>query len=310
MHFRITILGCSSAIPTKDRFPTSQIVDYSDQFFLLDCAEGTQMQLRRYHFSFQRIGHIFISHMHSDHFLGLPGLLSTMDLLGRKTPLHLYAPSEVIVFIRQYKQMTHTPSHYELIYHEIANVETGILWENDHLTISCFPVKHSVPCHAFVFAEKPRPRRMKKNAIIEYGLTVEQIHSAKEGQDITLSNGKIIANDVLSISPPRPRKYVYMTDTAFMPDASMWIKNADVLYHEATFGNDLKERAVQTCHSTAWEAGKIAEMANVKRLVIGHFSVRYQTTELLENEARQTFKNTEAAYDGKLIDIPYDLRTI
>lgn len=309
MQFRITILGCSSAIPTKDRYPTAQLVDYSDRYFLVDCAEGTQMQLRRYRISFQRIQHILISHMHSDHFLGLPGLLSSMDLLGRKIPMHLYAPSEVISFIRHYKEMTHTPSNFELIFHEIKNQFEGILWENEQFIIRCFPLRHSVACHAFIFEERARPLRMKKNAIIQYGLTIEQIRLAKEGHDIIKADGKVIPNHSITTLPMHPRKYVYMTDTAFLPDVAERILEADVLYHEATFGQDFKIRAEQTQHSTALEAGKMAALARVKKLIIGHFSVRYTNTDSLLAEAKSEFTDTEVAFDGKVIDIPFAYRT-
>lgn len=309
MQFSITILGCSSAIPTKDRFPTAQVVTYGNQYFLLDCAEGTQIQLRKYHFSFQRISRIFISHMHADHFLGLPGLLSTMDLLGRTTPLHIYAPDQVIRFIEAYKQLVYANFQFPVEYHFIDDKFEGILWEDEQLEVLAFPVKHAVPCHGFLFKEKWQGRRMKKNAITDYLLSIEQIKMAKEGLDIELENGTIISNTSLTIAPPHPRSYAFVTDTAFYPEIVNIIKGADLLYHEATFESSFEARACQTFHSTAAQAGKIASMASVKKLIIGHYSVRYDDLNILLQEAESVFNPTELALEGKKINLEYDSRT-
>ncbi len=309
MQFSITILGCSSAIPTKDRFSTVQVVSYGNQLFLLDCAEGTQIQLRKYRFSFQRINRIFISHMHADHFLGLPGLLSTMDLLGRTGPLHIHAPEQVIRFIEGYKQLVYANFQFPVEYHFIEDHFKGILWEDEKLEIWAFPVKHTVPCHGFLFKEKPQERRMKKNAIIDFALNVDQIKMAKNGMDIQLENGTHIPNESITISPPRPRSYAFVTDTAFYPEIVHIIKGADLLYHEATFESSFESRASQTFHSTAAQAAKIAAMANVKKLIIGHYSVRYDDLNILLQEAEAIFNPTELALEGKKIILEYDSRT-
>lgn len=309
MQFTITILGCSSAIPTKDRFPTAQVVTYGNQLFLLDCAEGTQIQLRKYRFSFQRISRIFISHVHADHFLGLPGLLSTMDLLGRTTPLHIHAPEQVIRFIEAYKQLVYANFQFPVEYHLLEDRFEGVLWEDEQLEIRAFPLKHAVPCHGFLFREKLRRRRMRKNAITNYLLDIEQIKMAKEGLDIVLKNGTIISNDLLTIAPPHPRSYAFVTDTAFYPEIVNYFKGADLLYHEATFESSFAARANQTFHSTAAQAGEIASMANVKKLIIGHYSVRYKDLNILLQEAESVFKPTELALEGKKITLAYDFRT-
>lgn len=309
MQFSITILGCSSAIPTKDRFPTAQVVTYGNQLFLLDCAEGTQIQLRKYRLNFQRINRIFISHMHADHFLGLPGLLSTMDLLGRTTPLHIYAPEQVILFIEAYKQLVHANFQFPVEYHLLEDRFEGVLWEDEQLELRAFPLKHAVPCHGFLFKEKLRSRRMRKNAITNYLLDIEQIKMAKEGLDIVLKNGTIISNNLLTIAPPHPRSYAFVTDTAFYPEIVNYFKGADLLYHEATFESNFAARASQTFHSTAAQAGKIASMANVKKLIIGHYSVRYEDLNILLHEAESVFKPTELALEGKKITLEYDSRT-
>jgi ribonuclease Z len=309
MQLSITILGCSSAIPTKDRFPTAQVVTYGNQHFLLDCAEGTQIQLRKYRFSFQRISRIFISHIHADHFLGLPGLLSTMDLLGRTTPLHIYAPQQVIQFIEAYKQVVYTNFQFPVEYHFIEDEFEGILWEDEQLEVLAFPVKHAVPCHGFLFREKLQERRIKKNAIIDFALNVDQIKMAKNGMDIQLDHGKNIPNKAITISPPHPRSYAFVTDTAFYPEIVPIIKGVDLLYHEATFESSFESRASQTFHSTAAQAGKIASMANVKKLIIGHYSVRYDDLNILLQEAQAVFNPTELALEGKKITLEYDSRT-
>jgi ribonuclease Z len=309
MQFSITILGCSSAIPTKDRFPTAQVVTYGNEHFLLDCAEGTQIQLRKYRFSFQRISRIFISHMHADHFLGLPGLLSTMDLLGRTTPLHIYAPNEVIRFIESFKQLVYANFQFPIEYHIIEDKLEGVIWENEQLEVITFPVKHAVPCHGFLFKEKLQSRRMKKNAITDYLLSIEQIKLAKEGQDIQLENGKILPNSSLTHAAPHPRSYAFVTDTAFYPEIINYIKGVDLLYHEATFESGFEARARQTFHSTAAQAGKIASLAEVKKLLIGHYSVRYEDLNVLLQEAESVFNPTELALEGKKITLEYDSRT-
>ncbi|MCX7744791.1 MAG: ribonuclease Z [Flavobacteriales bacterium] len=309
MQFSITILGCSSAIPTKDRFPTAQVVTYGNEHYLLDCAEGTQIQLRKYRFSFQRISKIFISHMHADHFLGLPGLLSTMDLLGRTSSLQIYAPIEVIRFIESFKQLVYANFQYPIEYHIIEDTFEGVIWENEQLEVIAFPVKHAVPCHAFLFKEKLQSRRMKKNAITDYFLSIEQIKLAKEGKDIEIENGKIIPNSSLTHSAPHPRSYAFVTDTAFYPEITNLIKGVDLLYHEATFESSFESRANQTFHSTAAQAAKIASLAEVKKLLIGHYSVRYEDLNILLQEAESVFNPTELALEGKKIVLEYDSRT-
>lgn len=309
MQFEITILGCSSAIPTAERFPTSQLVNHANNYYLIDCGEGTQMQLRKYKLNFQRIDHIFISHAHADHFLGLPGLLSTMELLGRNNPLHIYAPSGVIQYINDFKKAANTGFQFHIEFHEIIKESSGIIYENDSLTVESVPLKHSVPCHGFIFREKLKSRRLKKTAITDFHLTIEQIQEAKLGNDIILSDGERIPNKLITTSPPHSRSYAFITDTLFQPNLTPVIGPVDILYHEATFCKQFENRAKETKHSTAAEAGKMAAMAGVKKLIIGHYSVRYTELEILLKETMQEFPDTELAYEGKIIHIGFESRT-
>jgi len=305
MRFEVTILGCSSAIPTKDRFPTSQMVNFYDTYYLLDCGEGAQIQLRRYKFSMQRIACIFISHIHADHFLGLPGLLSTMDLLGRQTELCVYAPAGVIAFMEGYHQATGTAFGFPVRYQAIRPNEREVLIDNEKLTVETVPLRHSVPCAGFIFREKPRKRNIRKDVLKKYLLPVEDIVRIKEGGDYVTPDGERITNDRLTLSPRPARTYAYCTDTAYHLPLIEVIRNADLLYHESTFAENMKKRAKQTLHSTASDAARIAAGAGVRKLVLGHYSVRYDDPEILLEEARKIFPETELGLEGKTFIIGF-----
>jgi ribonuclease Z len=301
-HFSITILGSSSAIPTKDRFPTAQLLSCYGRHYLIDCGEGTQIQLRKYKISFQRIDHIFISHLHADHFLGLPGLLSTMDLLGRERELHIHSFEELNIFMNGFLKTTYNGFGFPVHYHPIQKKQTGILFENAHLEISTFPVKHSIPCNGFLFKEKNKLPNLNKELVVRYKPTIEEIHQIKAGADFITSEGILIKNEDLTIQPPPPRSYAFVTDTAYNEDIIPYIKNVDLLYHESTFAEDLKDRAKSTQHSTARQAAEMAKKAEVKKLMIGHYSVRYEDINILLNEAKAVFENTICATEGLEIE--------
>jgi len=302
-QFSITILGSSSAIPTKDRFPTSQVLSCYGRHYLIDCGEGTQIQLRKYKISFQRIDHIFISHLHADHFLGLPGLLSTMDLLGREREIHIYAHEELNVFMEGFLKTTYNGFRFPVYYHPIEKKHTGIVFENNHIGVSTFPVKHSIPCQGFLFKEKTKLPNLKKHVIENYKPGIEEIHQIKQGHDLILSNGTTIKNEELVTPPPPPRSYAFVTDTAYNENILPYINNVDLLYHEATFANDMIARAKSTQHSTAIQAGEMAKKANVKQLMIGHYSVRYDDLDILLTEAKTVFENTICAVEGLQVDL-------
>jgi ribonuclease Z len=299
--FTVTILGTSSAIPTRDRYPTSQVVNAYGRYYLLDCGEGTQIQLRKYKISFQRIDRIFISHLHADHFLGLPGLLSTMDLLGRTKEIHIHAFEELEIFMNGYVEATFTQFNFPIHMHYMDKKQPQMVFENDHIQIKTFPVKHRVPCNAFLFREKPKKFNVKKEAIQKYGLTIEQIQKLKNGELPELKSKATL--EELTASPAASKSYAFVTDTLYNEKILDHIKDVDVLYHESTFAEDLLGRAKDTMHSTASQAGMIAMKANVKKLVLGHYSVRYEDLDVLLNEARTNFENTVCSVEGMVLEI-------
>lgn len=303
VRFEVTILGCSSAIPTAERFPTSQLVNFYNKYYLLDCGEGTQIQLRKYKLSMQRISVIFISHAHADHFLGLPGLLSTMDLLGRQAELTIYAPGPVISFMQAFCQTTDTGFRYKIHYMETHPTQRAMLIDDDNLSVTAVPLKHSIPCSGFIFREKQVKRNIRKDQLKRYLLTVEDILRIKNGEDYTTEDGEVIPNEALTLPARKLRSYAFCTDTAYFDALADELTAIDLLYYEATFAENMKSRAKQTKHSTTLDAGKIAAKANVKKLIIGHYSVRYEDPTLLLNETKTVFADTELAYEGKVFTI-------
>ncbi len=301
--FSITILGSSSAIPTKDRFPTSQVLSCYGRNYLIDCGEGTQIQLRKYKISFQRIDHIFISHLHADHFLGLPGLLSTMDLLGREREIHIHAFDELNIFMDGFLKTTFNGFRFPVHYHTLEKKHSGIVFENNHIEVISFPVKHSIPCQGFLFKEKNKLPNLKKDTLKKYTPGIEEIHQIKQGHDLVLSDGTVIKNEELVTPPPSPRSYAFVTDTAYTENILPYIKEVDLLYHEATFAEDMAPRAKATLHSTAKQAAQMALLAEVKQLMIGHYSVRYEDLNILLSEAKAVFENTICAVEGMEIQL-------
>lgn len=299
--FTVTILGTSSAIPTRDRYPTSQVVNVYGRYYLLDCGEGTQIQLRKNKISFQRIDRIFISHLHSDHFLGLPGLLSTMDLLGRTKEIHIHAFEELEIFMNGYVEATFTQFGFPIQMHYLDKKSPQIIFENDHITIKTFPVKHRVPCNSFLFKEKPKKFNIRKEAIDKFGLTIEQIQKLKNGELPDLKTA--VSLDELTTPPAPSKSYAFVTDTAYTEKIIEHIEGVDVLYHESTFGEELISRAKETMHSTALQAGQIAKKAGAKKLVLGHYSVRYEDLNVLLNEAKTVFENTVCSTEGMVFEI-------
>jgi ribonuclease Z len=301
--FTITILGSSSAIPTKDRFPTAQIVSCYGRHYLLDCGEGTQIQLRKYKISFQRIDRIFISHLHADHFLGLPGLLSTMDLLGRTREIHIHAFEELNGFMSGYLKATHSQFSFPVHFHPMQKKEASTLFENDHITINSFPLKHAIPCNGFVFNEKPKKYNITKEAINKYHPSIEEIHLIKSGKDLVDRNGLIIPNESLTTPPAPSLSYAFVTDTIYHESIIPYIQQVSLLYHESTFAEDLIARAKSTMHSTAKQAATMAANAEVKKLMLGHYSVRYEDLNVLLKEAVQVNENTIGSYEGLVIEL-------
>lgn len=299
MVFELTVLGSNSSIPAVNRNPSAQILNIRDRYFLIDCGEGTQLQLRKSHIKMQRIGHIFISHLHGDHYFGLVGLLSTMNLLGREKPLTIFAPAglEKIISIQLEagENKLRFPMHFKAIPHNSGTV----LLDDELVTVSTLKLHHRIATTGFVFREKPTARKMRKEAIAEFKVPVSVIADIKAGADYVNEAGETIANRILTLDPPKARSFAYCSDTAYDESIIEHIVGVDLLYHEATFLKDKAARARETLHSTAEQAATIASKAKVGRLVLGHYSARYRELEPFLDEAQPIFTNTELGIEGQ-----------
>lgn len=303
MKFALTILGSSAAVPTTLRNPSSQLLNIRDQLILIDCAEGTQLQLTRFGVPIQRITHIFISHLHGDHYYGLPGLLSKFHLLGRKKKIQLYGPPGLQEILDVNFRHSNTRLVYPLEFHPIDPEESKVVCDNDQFSVKTLPMLHSVPTSGFLFREKPFKRNIKKEFVRKNNIPLNEFEEIKEGKDFIDEEGNLHPNSEITTDPPEARSYAYCTDTAFNERLSSFIQGVDLLYHEATFAEDLREAAHDKQHATAREAAEIARRANAGRLILGHFSARYKSVDKLVNEAREIFPETYAAEDGMTFEV-------
>ncbi|MCH7535267.1 MAG: ribonuclease Z [Bacteroidetes bacterium] len=303
MSFSVTILGSSSATPTSRRNPSAQVLNMDGKLFLIDCGEGTQIQLRRFRIRFQRIHHIFITHLHGDHYLGLMGLLQTMHLLGKTSVVNIYGPENLKPIILEQLALTDSFINYELVFNKVNFNQLECVYEDDKLTVESFPLDHRVNCAGYIFKEKKRDRKLIKKEAERYGLTIEDIVKVKKGESFITKEGKEIKSEDLTTPTRAPRSYAYCSDTAYKEDIVPIVKGVDLLYHEATFMNDMEDRAASTKHSTAMQAAKIARQAKVSKLVLGHFSARYKDLTPLLNEAQKVFENSILASDGMTFEI-------
>lgn len=303
MVFKVIILGSNSAIPILKRSTTAQIVNHNERFFLVDCGEGTQLQLRRYRLKMQRINHILISHLHGDHFFGLVGLVSSMHLLGRKKDLHVYGPSQLKEIIDLQLDVSETTLAYKLIFHPINPEVSEQIYEDENLIIRTIPMNHSIPTSGFLFQEKAGKRRLRKRIIKTLDIPVEEFLKIKEGADFTDQNGKVYKNSDITEEPNIPRTYAYCSDTSYHEPIIPFIKGVDLLYHETTFMADRAKAAADKLHSTTIEAGTIAKKAGVKKLIIGHYSTRYEYPEDLLEETKSVFPDSEAGIDGGIFEV-------
>jgi ribonuclease Z len=299
MIFEVTILGSSSATPTAFRHPTSQVLNINEKLFMIDCGEGTQIQLIRYKIKYQRINHIFISHMHGDHYFGLVGFLSTMHLQGRNTPLNIYGPPELEQILQL--QLNNNGNHlnYQIIFHALEQTESKVIFEDKELQIETIVLSHRIPCTGFLFREKERPRKLIRDKVIEYDLPISAFHDLKDGKDYIDENGKVYKNEDFTTPSRAPRSYAYCSDTIYNEAILPQINNVDLLYHESTFMNDSILRAQETFHTTSLQAGIIAAKAKAQKLIIGHFSARYRDLQPVLLEARSQFENTSLAIEGE-----------
>ena len=300
MTFSVTILGSNSATPAYGRHPTAQVVNHYEKLFLVDCGEGTQMQFERYHIKRSRVEHIFISHLHGDHYFGLIGLLTSFALNKRSKPLWIYAPADLKNIIEVHLNVTGGWENlgYEIYWYKIAFDAPQVIYENNHLSVETIILNHSLPCVGFLFREKMRGRNIHKHKIEEFQLSIESIAHIKAGGDYTTPEGVVVSNQELTYEALPPRAYAFCTDTTIIADNIAQLKGVHTLYHEATFLSEHAERAAATLHSTAAQAALFARDAQIGQLLLGHFSAKYSNLEPLLQEAKDIFSNTALAIEG------------
>jgi ribonuclease Z len=303
MSFQLSILGSNAAVPAHGRNMTAQLLRIRDHWFLIDCAEATQHQFQRFGFKSQKINHIFISHLHGDHIFGLPGFLLSMSMNNRKECMHIFSPPGLQNYLDTSFSISQSHLSFEIIFHETDPQKGGLIFENESLTVSGFPLLHRIPTQGFIFKEKPLPRKILKEKISQYAIPFQDIVKIKNGSDWVDSTGKFVSNSELTVAPKEPRTYAYCSDTALYEQIIPMVAGADLLYHEATYMHDLQEQALFSGHSTAFQAAGIAKKAGVKKLIIGHFSSRYANPQCLLDEAKLLFQNTELALDGQVFSI-------
>lgn len=303
--FNVTILGSGSALPTIKKRPTSQLVHYSNKYLLIDCGEGTQVQLRKAKVSFLKVSHIFISHLHGDHYFGLVGLISSMHLLGRVGDLHVYGPAELKDIIYIQLNASYTQLRFKLVFHELASKESELIMEDKNLEIRTIPLKHKILTNGFLIQEKPRPRKAKAEKLKFYDIPHYKINGIKQGDDFVTEEGETIPNETLTFPAEEARSYAFCSDTAYREKIIPIIQGVNLLYHETTFLEKELALAKKTFHSTAKQAGSIARQAEVGKLLIGHFSARY-TEEHYPNfieEVTQEFSSVEIAEEQNTYSI-------
>jgi len=295
---KLTILGCYAATPRTFTNPTSQVLEIKNRLFLIDCGEGTQVQLRKNKIKFSKINHIFISHLHGDHFFGLIGTISTFALLGRTTDLHIYGPKGVKEIITLQLRLSNSWTTYNLFFHELESAESEVIFEDSKVIVKTIPLKHRVYTNGFLFQEKAGERKLNVDAVQQYNIHTAYYQKIKNGGNITLDDGTVIENEKLSFDPIPSMSYAFCSDTVYTESIIPIIENVDVLYHESTFLESEAPLAQKTLHSTAKEAARIALKANAKQLVLGHYSTRYDGIEPFKSEAETIFPNVLLADDG------------
>lgn len=304
MPFYLTILGTSSALPTSNRYPTAQVLHVLGRFFLIDCGEGTQTQMRKYKIGFSKINHIFITHLHGDHIFGLIGLISTMVLTGRTNDLHIYSHSELQKYISGQLQFLYPGEiTFKIVYHPLNFKKEQKIFEDDKAVVYSFPLSHRIPTCGFRFEEKPALPNLIPEKIKEYNIPIRDRQRIKEGGDYTTESGRIILNTELTSIKHTPRSFAFCSDTKYSESYLKSITNVDLLYHEATFASDNQELANSTFHSSGKDAGTAALKANARKLLIGHFSARYKDHSTILNETQEIFPNTEAITEGQVFQV-------
>lgn len=292
----LTILGNNSAIPAFGRHPTAQVLQTDNDSFLIDCGEGTQTQLTKYKIRRSKITAIFISHLHGDHYFGLIGLITSMSLLGRTQPLNIYGPTALEQIINLQLSVANTTLSFPLYFYSLT--EEKVIFDNNKITIECFRVQHRIECWGFLFNEKKKPRKVDADRAKSHEIPEAYFGKLQQGEDYVTKRGTIIPNAEVTVAATKAKRYAYCADTIFDKDLVPKIKEVDVLYHEATYLKDLEERAASRYHSTTHQAATIAKLGDVKKLIIGHFSSKYETVDDFLKEAKEVFENTEMGLEG------------
>ncbi len=301
--FKVHILGCGSAKPTARHFASSQVVEVRGKLFLVDCAEGTQIQLRRSHIGFSKIGAVFISHLHGDHCFGLMGMINSFGLLDRTAALHIYAPANGENIFHQLMDMFCPQPGYEVVFHPVDTTVEAVIYEDRSLTVTTIPLEHRVPCCGFLFREKATYPHINKEMVDFYQIPYSQINNIKAGADWTMDDGTVVANNRLVLPADPVRAYAYCSDTKYLPHLHERLKDVDLLYHESTYGDDKLDNASKYCHSTARQAAMVARDAGVKRLMLGHYSARYTDETVLLRQAQEIFPDTILSDEGLTVDV-------
>ena len=301
--FNVHILGCGSALPTLRHHASSQVVEVRDKLFMIDCGEGTQMQLRRSRIRFTKIGHIFISHLHGDHCFGLIGMISTFGLLGRTAKLHVHATAELGPMLQAQLDMFCNHLGFEVVFHPIDTTQQAVVYEDRSLTVTTIPLEHRIPTCGFLFKEKPTAPHIRREKIDFYRIPTSQIANIKAGADWTTEEGKVIPNHQLVYPAEPPRSYAYCSDTRYIAHLHEQLTGVTTLYHESTYGDDNIIMAEKYFHSTARQAAHVAHDCGAQQLVLGHYSSRYEDENILLNEAKTVFDNTILAEENMVISL-------
>lgn len=305
MRFELTLLGTNSALPAYGRFPSAQVLNIQGKCYLIDCGEGAQMRMAEYGVPRSRIRQIFISHLHGDHIFGLAGFLSSLSLLGRQGPMDIFSPPGLEAAIRGLLECGGGLS-FPLRFHLVDTERHQVIFEDKHTRVYSLPLVHRIPASGFLFREKERPRNMRPEKIKAYNIHYRDIPAIKGGADYRLPDGRLVPNEELTLPPPVPRSYAYCSDTAYSEALAPMIRGVDLLYHESTFCEDMAAHAAATGHSTARQAAAIARMAGARRLILGHYSSRYENLGPFLEEARTVFPDAELGEDGKVFGVEWE----
>lgn len=301
--FKVHILGCGSALPTLHHSASAQLVEVRDKLFMIDCGEGTQMQLRKMHVHFAKLGHVFISHIHGDHCFGLIGMISTFGMLGRTAKLHLYAPKELFIILQQQLDTFCTDLGYEVVFHEVDTKRHTTIYEDRSITVESIPLSHRVPTCGYLFREKPLQPHIRRDMINFYHIPTSQINNIKAGNGWVTEDGETIPHENLVEPARQPRSYAYCSDTRYLPTLHEIVKGVTTLYHESTYGEDNAQMAQKYYHSTARQAATVARDAGVGKLILGHYSSRYQDEQVLLKEAQEVFPQTHLSDELLVFDV-------